>query len=818
MRPTKKRTMLKNYLLTTWRNLSRNKLFSGINLLGLAIGLACFLLIALYVLDELGYDRFNQSADRIYRVTVDAHWGGADLHMAQTPDMMGPVMKREFPGVEEYTRIYNYPATYFFQKGSQYLPETSGAYVDSTFFNVFTLPAVDGNPKTALTGPKSLVITESFAKKYFNTPFVAGRTLEMRGEKGPVPYTIGAVIKDIPANSHFHYDFLRSMKDLDYPWNQPGNHNFFTYVLLKKGATAKTVERNFDAYFVKYVLPALKSFHINTVEDWHKSGSNLNYFLDALTDIHLDSHRIEELEPNGNRQYVYIFSIVAVFILLIACVNFMNLTTARSAGRAKEVGIRKVLGTSRRQLIRQFLTESIALVTLSLVVALGLASLGLPLFNTLAAKHIPLSHLFSPTILAALVILPLLVGGFAGSYPAFFLSAFRPVEVLKGKLKTGAGGEKLRSALVIFQFTTSIILMVGTLVIYRQLSYMRNRDLGFNKEQVLIVDGVDALGNQIHAFKREVSQTPDVQSGTITSFLPVAHAGRNVNNVFKGPVANAETTFNTQWWCVDYDYLQTMGMTLVKGRNYDAARRIDSQAVIINETVAAMLGPGDPLTKNIYRADNNDSLIAHPIIGVVKNFNFESMHQSIGPLILHVLWPDQSAVAFRINTKNLPATIDRIKNTWQSMNPGTPFNYRFMDQSFNEMYKADEQVGKIALTFAFLALLIGCMGIFGLAAYIAERRTKEIGIRKVLGASTRGILGLLSAEFTRLVIISFVIATPLAAWTMHRWLQDFAYRTTLPWWLFALAGGATFAIAIITVSAQSLKAAMVKPALSLRAE
>ena len=810
--------MLKNYLVTAWRNLTRSKLFSGINLFGLAIGLGCFLLITLYVLDELSYDKWNTNAGRIYRVTTDARWGGADLHMAQTPDIMGPVMKKEFPGVEEFTRIYNYVGTQFIHKGSQFIPETGGAYADSTFFNVFTLPAVDGDPRQALTEPKSVVITASFATKYFGTPMAAGRTLEIRGDKGIIPYKIGAVIKDIPANSHFHYDFLMAMTGLDYNWNQAGNHNFFTYILLKKGANPKNVERNFESYFVKYLIPGLKSFNVTSLEQFHKSGNSINYSLVPLADIHLHSHRVEELEPNGNAQYVYIFAIVAIFILLIACVNFMNLTTARSAGRAKEVGIRKVLGTSRRELMRQFLVESIALVTVSLVLAIGLAALGLPLFNTLAGKTIALKNLFSPTLLLLIATLPLLVGLFAGSYPAFFLSAFRPIEVLKGKLKTGSGGERLRSVLVVFQFTTSIVLIIGTLVVYRQLNYMHNRDLGFDKQQVLIVDGTDVLGNQVQSFKREILRLPGVTSGTVTAFLPVSHADRNVNNVFKGPAENTANAFNTQWWCVDYDYLQTMGMALANGRNYSASRPTDSSAVIVNETVASLLGPGDAVGKFIYRTDAKDSMIAHRIIGVVKNFNYESMHQAVGPLIMHVLWPDNSAVAFRIGAAHLPQTLARIRDTWKTMSPGTPFNYRFMDQAFNEMYKADEQVGTIALVFAALALVIGCMGIFGLSAFIAERRTREIGIRKVLGASTTGILGLLSAEFTRLVGISFLIATPLAAWAMHRWLQDFAYRTDLPWWIFLVAGAATFLIALATVSFQSLKAAMTNPVRALRAE
>jgi len=810
--------MLKNYLITAWRNLTRSKLFSGINVLGLAIGLGCFLLIALYVLDELSYDKWNANAARIYRVSMDARWGGADLHFAQMPDIMGPVMKKEFPGVEEFTRIYNYTGTRFIRKGNQSIPETGGGYVDSSFFNVFTLPAVDGDPKTALTEPKSVVLTASFATKYFGTPMVAGRTLEMRENNAVVPYKIGAVIRDIPSNSHFHFDFLLAMKGLDYQWNQAGSHNFFTYVVLKKGVDPKNVQRNFQQYLVKYFIPDLKGYHITSMEQFNKAGNSINYWLMPLTDVHLHSHRSEELQPNGNPQYVYIFGIVAVFILLIACVNFMNLTTARSAGRAKEVGIRKVLGTSRRELMRQFLTESVLMAIVSLLLAVGLAVVSLPLFNTLSGKNIAITNLFSPTLLILIAVLPLVVGCFAGSYPAFFLSAFRPIEVLKGKLKTGSGGERLRSVLVVFQFTTSIVLIIGTLVVYRQLNYMRTRDLGFDKQQVLIVDGADALGENIQAFKREVLRLPEVKYGTVTGFFPVGHASRNTANVFKGPVQNTENAFNTQWWCVDYDYLPTMGMTLVKGRNYDVNHPTDSNAVIINQTVAAMLGPGDPIGKYIYRSTNADTMIPHRIIGVVKSFNYESMHQDIGPLIMHVLWPDNSSVAFRINTAHLPQTLAHIRDAWKSMSPGIPFSHRFLDQAFNEIYKADEKVGKIALVFAALALVIGCMGIFGLAAFIAERRTREIGIRKVLGASTAGILRLLSKEFTRLVIISFVIATPLSAWAMHRWLQDFAFRTNLPWWIFLVAGLATFAIALITVSFQSLKAAMTNPVRALRTE
>jgi putative ABC transport system permease protein len=810
--------MLKNYLLTTWRNLRRNKLFSVINLLGLAIGLGCFLLITLYVLDELSYDRFNANADRIFRVSADAHWGGADLHLSETPDVLGPAMKQDFPGVEEFTRIYAHDGTAFLRKGSQLIPENNFAYVDSSFFDVFTLPALDGDARTALNEPHAVVISATLATKYFGTVHAAGRDLEIGGNGNSTLYKVKAVIRDVPDNAHFHYDLFFAMRGLDYHWNQAGNHNFDTYLRLKKGTNPKAVEANFDQYMVRYLLPELKSFKIISMEEFRRSGNRMQYSLMPLTDIHLRSHQSDELSPPGNIQYVYIFSVVALFILLLACVNFMNLTTARSAGRAREVGIRKVLGTSRPQLMRQFLLESIVLVSISLLAAIGLAALGLPLFNSLAGKQIPLSRLFSPGLLGLIAALPLTVGLLAGSYPAFFLSAFKPIEVLKGALKTGSSGERLRSFLVVFQFTTSIVLMIGTFVVYRQLSYMRNRDLGFDKQQVLVVDGTDALGDHIQAFKQQVLQLPEVKSGTISAFLPVARSDRNAFNVFKTPAATANNSFNSQFWAVDFDYLPTMGMTLVSGRNFSHDFAGDSSAVIINESTAKILGHPHPVGQNIYVSDDKNGMHPHLIIGVVKDFNFESMHQPVGPLIMQVWWQSNGSVSFRIAAGHPAETIARINALWKSMASGTSFSYRFLDQAFDDMYKTDQQVGKIALVFAALALLIGCMGIFGLAAFVAERRTKEIGIRKVLGASVGGILGLLSAEFVRLVGLSFLLAAPLAGWMMHRWLQDFAYRVSLPWWVFALAGAATFLIALATVSFQSLRAAMADPVKSLRAE
>jgi len=812
--------MIKNYLLLTWRNLRRNKLYSIINLSGLAIGLSCFLLIAIYVLDELSFDKYNMNADRIYRINADAHWGGQDLHLAETPAVTGPALKRDYPQFEEYTRLLpsnDKENNKFIRKGNDFIPGESFMYADSTFFDVFTFPAIDGTTKNALNEPHAAVITESIAKKYFGTTQAAEKELEIKEYGNITQYKIKAVVKDVPENSHIHFNVLLAMKGVNYDWNQAGNHNFYTYVLLKKGADPKAAEKNFPDYMKKYLLPVLKDFNVYSMEEFEKAGNKMQYSLMPLTKIHLYSHRSDELSAPGSIQYVYIFSVIAFFILLIACVNFMNLTTARSAGRAKEVGVRKVLGTERKQLIGQFLTESIVMVGIAMLVAIVITDMTFPVFNTISGKSMHLENIFSAEIIPILIAMPFVVGLIAGSYPAFFLSAFKPIEVLKGKLKAGTKGGALRSVLVVFQFTTSIVLIIGTMIVYRQLSYIQNANVGFDKQQVLTINGSDALANNVKAFKEEVLKLPGIKSGTITSYLPVSSGTRNAYNIFKDPIAKGNNSFNVEWWGIDYDYLTTMGMTLNSGRNFSPDFRGDSNAVIINETAAKILGYNDAVGKNIYLIDDPNKPVTKPIIGVVKNFNFESMHQDVAPLVF-LLFQSPGKISFRLNTTNVSQTITSIKNVWKSMNPGIPFDYSFLNESFDAMYKSDQRVGKIALIFALLAMFIGCLGIFGLATFIAEQRTREIGIRKVLGASAQGIVQLLSKEFIRLVIISFGIAAPLSWWMMNQWLQDFAYRTDIRWWIFPLAGLITFTIALATVSAQSIRAATKNPVKSLRTE
>ena len=809
--------MLRNYFITAWRNLVKSKSFSAINILGLSTGLCCFLLILLYVQDELHFDRYNLKADRIYRVNSEIRFGGTDLNFPISPDPMGEVMKKDYPQIEQYTRIYTSAGRKQIKKGNLYITEQRVAHVDSTFFDVFSFPVIAGIEETALNEPNTVVITESTSKKYFGTTEAVGRILETN-EHGKTLYKVTAVIKDMPENGHFHFDFLFSMKNVEYQWGQFLSHNFYTYLVLKPGTDYKAVEKKFPEYIEKYVAPQARQFmQINSMEEFKKAGNKLEYSLQPLSKIHLYSFGQYEIEPGGNILYVYIFSAVAIFILLIACINFMNLTTARSAKRAREVGIRKVLGTRRKDLVFQFLSESTLMVIISLLLAIFGSFLFIPGFNILANKSIKPELLFSPLILPWLIALPLVVGILAGLYPAFFLSGFRPIEVLKGRWKIGAkSGASLRSLLVVFQFTTSIILIIGTLVIYRQLHFIQTQNLGFSKDQVIIVHDADGLKDNLNAYKTELLKLPGVQSATVSNYLPVS-SSRSDQSFSKSPVMTSTNGFNMQTWYVDEDYISTMGMQLVKGRNFFKASVSDSNSIIINETCAAMLGYPDPVGKQIFSNYNQQKAISYTIVGVVKNFNYESLKQTVGPLcFFYSHYP--GAISFRVGPSQMKSFLSKAENLWKQLAPSMPYKYQFMDEAFAQMYQSEQRVGKIALFFAVLAILIASMGLFGLATYMAEQRMKEIGIRKVLGASVPRIVRLMTTEFIKLICISFIIAAPIAWWAMNRWLNDFAFRIHISFWIFVASAALALFIALVTVSIQAIRAAVVNPVNSLKAE
>ena len=809
--------MIKNYLKIALRNLWKNKSFSAINIFGLAIGIATCLLISLYVLDELNFDRYNDKADRIYRVNADLKFGGEDQKFAVSPDPMAFTLVKDYPEVESAVRFRNYGPS-LVKKGNENIKEERIIYTDSTLFDVFTLPMISGNPKKALTDPNSVVITESIANKYFKSTDVVGKTLKFDNN---TDLKITGVIKDMPDASHFKFDFfvaLAGVKEANQ--NIWLSFNFNTYILLRKDADVNSFQKKFDELMAKYMWPQAEQLMQIDQKEFKRSGNYIRLSLIPLTAIHLHSDRTAELAANSDIQVVYIFSLIAVFILLVACVNFMNLSTARSANRAKEVGIRKVLGTQRKNLIGQFLTEAILMSLIAFVLAVVIALLLLPYLNNLAAKDLSLSLTEHPLMLPILIGFTILVGIVAGSYPAFYLSSFRPVQVLKGTVAGGFKRSYLRSSLVVFQFFISIVLIIATIIIYNQLDYIRNKKLGFNREQVILIKDAYVLDKKAETFKQEVLKYPQIVSGTKSGYLPVANSSRDSESLFaEGKIEN-DKAVTSQFWTVDHDYIKTFGMQIVQGRDYDKDLLTDSDAVIINETAVKLFGfTGDPIGKKITKITDitKKETKDYTVIGVVKNFNYESLRQNIGALCMRMA-KSNSVISFRVKTGNIDQTVNHIQRTWKSIAPNEPFNYTFLNEEFDNMYRSEQRSGKIFISFAILAIFIACLGLFGLATYAAEQRIKEIGIRKVLGATVTNIVTMLSTDFLKLVLIASLIAFPVAWWGMNKWLQDFAYRINISWWIFLIAGISALLIAMLTVSFKAIKAALTNPVKNLRTE
>lgn len=812
--------MLRSYLKIAWRNLLKNKTFSLINIFGLAVGLGCFILITLYVLDELSYDRFYPDAKRTYRVNSEIRFGGTDLNLATCSDPFGATLKKDYPEVEQYVRIYASAGRKFVKRGNETIVENRVANVDSTYFDVFPRPILAGNPKTALNEPNTVAISASAAEKYFGTSDALGQTIEV-GVNEETAYKVTAVFADMPPNSHFHFDLLFSMDNVtDYSFGNYLSHNFQTYVRLREGADPRALEAKFPNLINRYILPQASQFmDIKSMADFEKSGNRLAYSLMPITDIHLHSNRMAELDVNGNVQYVYVFGVVALLLLLIACINFMNLSTARSANRAKEVGIRKVMGTERKTLIGQFMAESTMTSCLAFVFGVGLAVIALPYFNELAGKEFRLSTLFQSRYLFFLLSLPIVVGFLAGYYPAFFLSSFRPIEVLKSKFNAGSSKSNFRNALVTVQFSISLLLIIATMIVYKQLNYIQSKNLGFSKDQVLIVNATSALEDNKEAFKNEIKQMNGVKAACYAGYLPVDNSSRSDNTFSTEAVLDAKSGFSMQIWNIDHDYIPTLGMEMAKGRNFSREYGTDSTGLIINETAAKMLGPGDPIGKKLYSSIGNSSeeTIAYTIVGVVKNFNYQSLRENVGPLAMRLGF-NRWETAFKVNMSEAPNLIAQIEGKWKQMAPGMPFRYQFLDEAFDDMYRAEQRIGTVALCFAFLTILIACLGLFGLVTYMTEQRTKEIGIRKVLGASVTGITTLLAKDFLRLVLLAILIASPLAWYLMKQWLANFAFRINIEWWMFVGAGVLAILIAFLTIGWQSMRAALANPIKSLRSE
>ena len=793
------------------RHLVKSKGFSALNIFGLAAGLAVCLLILLYVLDELQYDRYNLKAGRIYRIDNQMRVGDVYFDVAQVPPAVGPVFKRDFPQVEQFLRFRN-RGGFVVTRGAESFEENKVIYVDSTLFDVFSLPLVAGNPRTALTAPNSMVITEAIAEKYFHRTDVVGESLVINGG---IPYRITGVLRGVPPTSHFHYDFFVAMAGVNQSREDNWvSQNFNTYVVLKPGVDPRQMEPAFNATLVRYAEPQMAKLLNVDGEGLKKSGSFARCSLTPLTSIHLYAHKPGELEANGSIQYVYIFSAIALFILLIACVNFMNLSTARSAERAREVGVRKVLGSERRSLIVQFLVESVLISFLSLVVAFFLAWLLLPLLNQLTQKSIPSGTLFTFRLLACAFGGMLMVGLLAGLYPALYLSGFKPVEVLKGKTARGLRVSGLRNALVVFQFTISVLLIIGTIVIYSQLTYLLHLDMGFNKDQLLVIRNTQQLKDQVGSFRNEVSRLPGVLNATMTGFLPVD--GDRSNDIFFPDASlNAKRSISMQKWGVDADYVPTLQIKMIKGRNFSPVLPTDSGCFIINEAAAALLDKGDPLRQMLYEVDDSNHATRYPIIGVFRNFNFNSLRDPVTPLALH-LGTEKRRITLRVATASVTGLLTEIRDKWKRIAHSQPFDYSFLNETFAAQYVSERRIGKIAVTFSVLALLIACLGLFALVTYATGQRTKEIGIRKVLGASVVQLWGLLSREFLVLVGIAFCIAAPLAWVFLHQWLQGYAYRVSISGWVFVEAGVCGLVVTLVTVSWQAVRAARMNPVGALR--
>ncbi len=785
--------MLKNYLKVALRNIWRNKVFSFINVAGLALGLACSLLILLWVQDELRYDRFHAQGDRLYRVMANLHWGTL-LTIETTPGPLTEALKREMP---EFTHVVKVGTDNFggmFKVDNTSGLEKGGRLASPDFFQMFSFPLVEGNARTALLEPNAVVISRTLARKYFGNGSPVGKIIRFNGGED-IDFMVTGVMQDVPRHSSLAFDFVIPIAFLEQraDWTKTwGNYSFHTYVALRPDASRQRVEAK------------LKNFLSR-----QNKGVKDELFLHPLTEMYLYS-KFENGKPAGGRiEYVRLFSGVAVFLLLIACINYMNLATARSAKRAKEVGIRKVAGGSRALLTGQFMGEAVLTALLAIGLAVLLVSLLLPAFSTLTGKHIELTY--GPSFLLTLLGIALLTGLVAGSYPALFLSGLNPVRVLKGTLKFGTGALLFRKGLVVFQFALSILLIVGTLLVYRQIQYAKNKNLGLDRENVITLAVEGDLARHLEAFAQEVGHLPGVQAVTSASDDPTAVTGSSAD--LDWPGKGVKGAVEVAGLRVGYDFLRTMGISLKEGRDFSRQFAGDSANYILNEAAVRAMGLNDALGQEMSFWQGKGK-----VIGVVQDFHLTSLHETIRPLVIVLMPKYNSLLLVKAQRGRTPLALAGLQQAYRKYNPGYPFEYHFLDETFERQYKSETLVGELAKYFSILAVFISCLGLFGLAAFTAEQRTKEIGIRKVLGASVADLVALLSKEFIKLVGVAFVLASPLAWYAVHQWLQKFAYREEIAWWVFVLAGGLAVLIAVLTVSFQSLKVALANPVKSLRSE
>lgn len=809
----KRNNMIRNYLKIAYRQLRRDKLYAAIKIGGFALGIAACLLIALYIRDETSYDKSYPDADRIYRLEGVAGWTGADW-----PLPMSTAIAHDFPEVA-YSGCMapNMGIEVRRADQAQNIYEQFYIYADQAFLDAFGLPMVWGDRSTALKEPWTMIISKTMADRYYHGANPLGQVMYLNNDKAH-PYRITAVMADIPANSHLHpYNFILTQAGKEF-WEGEatnwGAANHWVYIKLKAGVNvAAFTEKLTDDLKKNYLLP---EFIKENTKDPEQEVKKFKFLLLPVEDINLYSYNMPDGLPHGDIRIVRLFAAIAAFILLIACINFINLSTAKAANRAKEVGLRKVMGSYRSSLIKQFLTESMLYSLVSFLLGLLIAWLTLPYFNTLASKSLAMpwgEWWLVPVILVS----ALVVGLFAGLYPAFYLSRFRPVQVLKGSISSGSKSPVLRNSLVVFQFTASIVLIISTIVIYDQTHFILNHEVGFDKDQVMVLRGTNTMGDQnLKEFKNELTRIPSVKSASISDYLPIFGASLNGNTFWNEGKVKTDPGVGGQRWQVDDTYLKTLGIKLLEGRNFSYAVSDDTagKTTIINQTMAQRLQLKDPIGKIMTNNYEN-----YRIIGVMQNFNFGSLRSEIGPMMLQLGF-SSTMMTIKFSGGDAQRSIADVSALWKKFSPDQPIRYTFLDQDFAAMYADVQRTGSILTSFAILAITIACLGLFALSAFIAEQRSKEIGVRKVLGASVRGITALLSINFVKLVLLAILIASPIAWWAMDKWLQTFtsAYRISISWWMFAAAGFSAMLIALITVSFQSIKAALANPVKSLRSE
>ncbi|MDJ1473182.1 ABC transporter permease [Xanthocytophaga flava] len=796
--------MIRNYVTIALRNLWKNKAFFLITVFGLSIGLTCCLMISLYVQHELSYDNFHQNRDRIARVVMEYKMGTTVTKVSVTGTKVAPAFKRTFPEVESGVRLMKYASVLKYE--DKLFEEQQFLFADSTFFDIFSFPLLQGNPKTALAGPDKIVLTEASAKKYFGNTDPIGKILS----SGKKDYMVTGIVGNVPSNSQIQFEFVASFASLSAATKPETwfNANYTTYFLLKDAHAIQTLQSK--------ITPYMKT---QAAETGATDGNYLTYELEPLTRVHLHSE-VGGLEPNNSITYIYIFGAIVFLILGIACVNYVNLTTARSLERAREVGMRKVLGAVRHQLFWQFIGESGIITSVSILLSVGLTALLLPYFAVLSGQSISLSVLAQPTTLVGLVLAGVVISLLAGSYPALLLSKFQPIKVLKGDYKTSGSGLWLRKSLIVFQFAISIFLIIATFTIQGQLTFIQNRKLGYNKDHILVLPSDGKIQKSISTIKTEFKRNPNVQSITLAYETPTFIEG---GYSMRRPDMQESQSMYVTAIPVDEDFVKTLGLQIIAGSNFSETDMNDVSGddydkyryhYIVNESAVKALGwkVDEAIGKRMVLNKEGE------IKAVVKDFHFASMHQKIEPLVIFPQKESYGVMMVKLSGQQLPETIEFIKGKWQALAPHYPFEYHFLDDEFNQMYSSEQRTGKIFTLFASLAIVLACLGLFGLAAYTAIQRTKEIGIRKVLGASIGDVVMLLSRDFVKLVFIAFLIATPIVWYAMDKWLQDFTYRINLSWWIFAAAGILTMIIALLTVSFQAIKAAIINPVKSLRSE